>query len=109
MKVNPGELDQRVQVLERVRTKNTSGGYDSKERVVCRVWVKIRVLSGGERNEFDQLKLVQRFKIIARTRSDIHADHWINWRGKVLSIVAPNYPGPRVDYMVMDAEIGSAK
>lgn len=88
MDVNPGELDQKIQIVE-VETKKNRNGFPiiSKEKIVRSCYAKRTTTSGTEAQksgtEFSETK--QRF-LIRYSSKEINTDMYVKYKGKLYNI-----------------------
>ena len=106
--MQPGELDQRVQIQQQTRTPDGGGGYVEGWSTTATVWAQVRPLSGRERDQAQQQEADVRYRVRIRYRSGVTAAERIVWRGQAMQIRSVLEAGPRPLYLDLDCEAGPA-
>ena len=87
IRYDPGELDQKLQVLRLVKVEDEGGGFETEETVfIPSLWAKIKPNSGGENYEYDRVNDVETVTFVIRYREDILSTDVIVWRGTKFNI-----------------------
>lgn len=104
----PGEMDQRVELQEEVRTPDNMGGFTSEWVTRATVWAHVRPLSGGEREQADRTQADGGYKVVTRYRTDVTEAWRVNWldEGRVMNIRFLENGGKRNLYLPMNCEAG---
>lgn len=85
--MNPGELTQRIEIIDPFATKlNELGEYEDTPVTVCKVWAKVVGKGGREFIEAQKITPESRYVVTIRYRDDIYEDMIIKWRDKTLQI-----------------------
>lgn len=108
---NAGALDERITVSRETLVADGQGGNTVTLTTVGVFHANVKVLSGRERDMANQTESPRdyRFTIRRSTLSGtIRADDKITWRNKVMNIRFITDQGPRMPYMMIDAEAGVA-
>lgn len=105
--MNPGELDQLIDIKREVSTPDGMGGEEiTLTDVVTGLWAKVRALSGKELERHDQLNSTAMCAFIIRYRGDLKHTDRIVWNGSTYNIrYIPPATG-RAMYLIIEAERG---
>ncbi|MGB0568414.1 MAG: phage head closure protein [Alteromonas macleodii] len=107
--IDPGELDQLINIKRHIKVPNDSGGKKKKTIIIdMEVWAKSRPLSGGESERFDKLNATGTQVFIMHIRDDLKQDDIVEWDGKDHNIRYIKPHGDRKLYLEVFAEYGVA-
>mgnify|MGYP001069224430 CR=1 FL=1 len=107
MLIDPGELDQRINIEEEVATPDGMGGTTTAWNLVAAVWAKVRPLTGKERTAASQVESPATYAVIIRNRaiSENQRIKWVSNGNRLLNI---RFIGreQRSQYIKIEAEMG---
>lgn len=107
MDIDPGELDQRINIEAEISTPDGMGGTTTSWQVVAAVWAKVRPLTGNERTAAAQVESPAKYAVIIRNRavSENQRIKWVSNGNRLLNI---RFIGreQRAMYIKIEAEIG---
>jgi len=83
---NSGQLNKRVQVMERTRISDGVGGYEDALTPKFTVWANIHPLTGREYWSNQQTEAQVSHRIVIRYRPDINQSYVISYNGKIFDI-----------------------
>lgn len=109
MRVNPGKLNKKIEIVEITRTQNANGYWtDPVEHVVHRCWAQFSRTSGKElrRNDADYSEISVRF-LIRWTSKPISRKMLVLYRGQRYEILYLNNYGDSNDYIEIVAKLMS--
>lgn len=104
----PGELSENIIIKRETLTPDDMGGNTLALTNVHTCRAHVRPMSGGERNNWDQLNSANMYLFVIRYRTGILATDRITWRGYTFNIRQIDDKGPRSMYLEIAAEKGVA-
>ena len=108
MKLDPGELRERIYIEEEVTTPDGSGGSTTEwQTKFGPLWAHVRPMRGTERGHAGQQQAESLYKVFIRTR-DIDPAYRIRWGSNGNRILNIRFVAhsPRDEFMPIDAELG---
>jgi len=107
MLIDPGELDQRINIEEEVATPDGMGGTTTAWQLVAAVWAKVRPLTGTERTAAAQVESPAKYAVIMRNR-DISENQRLKWVSNGNRLLNIRFIGreQRAQYIKIEAEMG---
>lgn len=103
-----GELDQRIALQRRTRTRDDAGGATTTWTTYATVWALVRPLSGRERERLMREEATANYLVVIRERDDVLPSDRIQWRSRELNIRFIKSRGARAMYLEIEAELGAA-
>lgn len=103
MRVQIGEMRDRVEIQQRIRTTDALGGYASTWSTIASVWARVVAQSGGTTEEAGQEIAPVRFRVYIRY-AKIPApapELRIEWRGRTFHVMSVQ-PDERRKYVIFD-------
>lgn len=82
------DLCHRVRIEAPQRTDDDGGGASVTWQLVDEVWAHVRSLSGGERQDAEQVTARTSVEIVCRHRADIGPTHRVVWNARIFEIKA---------------------
>lgn len=81
-----GELDQRVTLERKVKTRDGAGGATESWITYATVYALVRPMTGHERENAMREEAVANYLIVVRRRTDVVEGHRIGWNGRKLNV-----------------------
>lgn len=100
-----GRLRHRIDLLSMIREANTTGELISTPSTYAtRVPAQVRMLTGNERWNAQQVQAELSYEVQIRHRSDVKPSHQILWDGRTLEIMAVTEDEKRRECLLLCAE-----
>ncbi|MEM8749412.1 MAG: phage head closure protein [Pseudomonadota bacterium] len=100
MRIDPGKLNRRVLLEEKIEIPDGCGGLDTSWTTVAEVWAMLQPLVPRSFEEADQLSEEQRQAITIRYRSDVASGWRITESGRHFEILTVHDPDERQRYLI---------
>jgi SPP1 family predicted phage head-tail adaptor len=106
LQLDPGELDQRVTIRERVQVSDGAGGFTETWQDFATRWMKVRTMSGERRFAAAQTDYPRDTEFTMRRDAGVTEDMALVWNGMAFGIGFIEDHGPRAPYMRIEAASG---
>lgn len=105
--VQPGDLDQLIDVQVETTTADDLGGRSRTWTTIRQHWAQVTPLIGREGEAHGTLRAVARVRFTIYADRDITARHRIVWDGRVYNVTEPRYQATHHRFMDVIAEAGA--
>ena len=109
LQLDPGELDQRVTIREKVRASDGAGGFTESWQDYATRWAKVKPMSGERRFAAAQTDHLRDTEVTVRRDPGITESMAIVWQGQSLDIRFIEDHGPRAAYMRLECQAGGVE
>lgn len=103
-----GELNQRVTLESKARTRDGVGGASVAWSSYATVSALVRPLSGREREHAGRREATADYLVVIRNRTDLVEAHRIGWAGRKLNIVFIRSRGSRTQFLEVEVVLGGS-
>jgi SPP1 family predicted phage head-tail adaptor len=85
--INVGEFRHRVTIRQRTVARNPStGAHTETWGDLATMWARVRSISGDQIDKDQDATITERYEILIRARTDIHAHHRVVWKSIEMEI-----------------------
>lgn len=86
MNINPGKLDKRIEIIEKIRKRGKNGFQENSEKVIRKPWASFRRTTGKEKLEAGKEMDVVEVRFVIRASTDLTTDMAIRYDGNLYDI-----------------------
>jgi SPP1 family predicted phage head-tail adaptor len=109
--LDPGELNQRIEIFRHINTPGTMGGFTRSPEKVCSTWAKVMPTKGVEVQQAERTQMVMAYTFVIRANPARPIDETmlIRWKGRDYNIRYVPDLIDRDQYQHIEAETGVAQ
>lgn len=101
-------LNEQVELYRLTQTQDAAGTLVTTRTLIDKAMIKIRPLSGSERDRSQQNEAFANYRFVMHYRSDLQENDVIVWNSTDYNIKIIYDMGPKEFYLRVDAERGGA-